>query len=465
MSIAPIPWNAITPDLLSKYSGAAPRYTSYPTAPEWLGSFGPADYQTALGEASRSPDLPLSLYIHIPYCKVRCLYCGCASWISDDTNDYELYLNALEKETRAVSSALGRRTSVSQLHLGGGTPTTLNAPSIERLFRFVTDHLRLTRGAEVAVEVSPSVTTIEHIETMGRLGFNRISLGVQDFTPEVQKTVCRIQSVEHTAELVNRARAVGFRGVNIDLMYGLPKQRMDTWEKNLRTVLTMNPDRLAVFGYAHVPWMRPHQQAFIEAELPDTALRFQQFKLAHDVLLDAGYVYIGMDHFAKPEDELAKALDEHRLWRNFQGYTVQQAGDLIGLGVTAISDINGSFAQNTPKLEDYLATAQGSSLCTYRGMKTSPDDQLRRHVITNLMCNLHLNVREVESAFGIDFWDAFSAEKIMLGRLAQDGIVAMNDNEIQVLPQGRIFVRHVGTVFDTYTRNRNDDGPRFSKTV
>ncbi|MCP4676588.1 MAG: oxygen-independent coproporphyrinogen III oxidase [Deltaproteobacteria bacterium] len=451
--------------LLKRYGGPAPRYTSYPTAPEWSGDFGPKDYQAVLASADEASDEPLSIYVHVPYCKERCLYCGCATQLIESPSDHDVYLDALELEVKAVARRLPNRRVVSQLHWGGGTPTTLASAGLERLFAILMGSFSLRDGAEVAIEVNPAVTTAEQIDTLAGLGFNRISMGVQDFTPEVQAAVGRIQSVALTRELFDKARSAGFGGINIDLMYGLPKQNLDTWKENLRTVINIGPDRLAVFGYAHVPWMRPHQKLIDENDLPSTGTRFELFKVAHDMLVDAGYIYIGMDHFARPEDELARALEERRLWRNFQGYGVRQAGALVGFGVTAISDLAGSFAQNKSDLDAYLDEARAGGITTYRGMAASDEDRLRRHVITNLMCNLHLDIGDVEDRFGIDFWSTFSNERARFDELVSDGIVEIDDSAIRVTARGRIFVRHVGMLFDTYTKNRAKDGPRFSRTV
>ncbi len=465
MSSSHIPWDEIDEELLSRYSAPAPRYTSYPTAPEWTDTFGREDYRTVLARADNAIEQSLSIYVHVPYCRERCLYCGCASWLVRSNEDYDIYLEALAREVSAVSTSLNRRRKVSQLHWGGGTPTTLNPARLERLFEIITRGFELNNDAEVAIEVNPAVTSIEQIDTLAKLGFNRVSMGVQDFTPEVQEAVGRPQGVKLTQTLIDRAREKGFGGVNIDLMYGLPRQTMDSWRVNLERVIGILPDRLAVFGYAHVPWMRPHQKMLNENELPDTSARFELFRLAHDMLIDAGYIYIGMDHFARPEDELAQALKQRRLWRNFQGYTVHQAADLVGFGVTGISDVAGAFAQNSPVLDHYLAETKTNGIATYRGMETSPEDRLRRHVITGLMCNLHLDIRAVEERFDINYESTFSAEQAPLEELVRDGIIEMDKQTIRVTPKGRIFVRHVGLVFDTYTRDRAEGGPRFSKTV
>ncbi|MDJ0765928.1 MAG: oxygen-independent coproporphyrinogen III oxidase [Myxococcota bacterium] len=462
-----IPWDQITDALLERYGAPAPRYTSYPTAPEWTQQFGPEDFKAALDQADGDPTVPISLYVHVPYCERRCFYCGCATWIAGSEAAYDQYLAAIEREVTAVSSYLTQRRTVNQIHWGGGTPTTLNTKRLTRMFEILTAKFSPTDAAEIAIEVNPAVTTPEQIDTLAQLGFNRVSLGVQDFAEDVQIAVGRLQTADETRRLIDRARTDGVGGINIDLMYGLPKQRQETWRQTLETVIRMAPDRLAVFGYAHVPWMRPHQKAINEHELPDTAARFALFRMAHDMLVDAGYIYIGMDHFARPDDPLATALKNRTLSRNFQGYTVLEAGALVGFGVTAISDIAGVFAQNQASLDRYLALTKTSGLTTYRGAKTTQEDRLRRHVITALMCNLHLDVSSVARRFDIDFWQVFANEKTQLNALAADGLITYDENEITVLPKGRLFVRHVGMVFDRYIQKSTNrkNTPRFSRTV
>jgi len=463
-----IDWREITKPLLDKYGGQAPRYTSYPTAPEWA-PFSPDEYLTALGETPDDPQSSLSVYVHIPFCKKRCRFCGCASDVSDDAVLYDEYLGALERESSTVASAVTTKV-VRQLHLGGGTPTVLSPDQLKRLMGIITRHFDLTpapqdRGTpEIALEAAPSVTTLEQIDALADLGFNRISVGVQDFTPEVQQAVDRPQSVDHTRALIDLARRRGF-GVNIDLMYGLPKQRPETWRDTLRTVVDIRPNRLAVFGYAHVPWMRPHQRALDERELPDANQRLRLFQIAHDTLLDAGYVYIGMDHFALPDEELARALTAGTLSRNFQGYTVRQASRLIGLGATAISDLGTAFAQNQPDTSRYMAAVRGGGPATCRGMRTSGEDRLRRRIITELMCNLKLDIDAVEAKFKVPFADHFEAELLKLSELEADGLVRVAPAAITVTGKGRMFVRHVGTVFDAYLSGSRKEPPRFSRTI
>ncbi len=457
-----IPWDSISPALIEKYGGQAPRYTSYPTAVEWQNTFGAADYERALTEADASAADPFSLYVHIPFCIKRCHFCGCASDVSMDTAEYDAYLDVLLREIDAVASKLPHRRRVTQLHFGGGTPTVLDSPRLERLVGALKNAFDFSAPEELALEAAPAVTAPEQIETLGKLGFNRISFGVQDFTPEVQRAVDRVQSVAHTLSLIDTARNLGF-AVNLDLMYGLPRQRLDTWEENLKQVIALKPSRLAVFGYAHVPWMRPHQQLMNEAELPDADLRLALFRTAHDRLTDEGYVYIGMDHFALPDDALSLALREKRLSRNFQGYTVKQAQVLLGFGATAISDLGSAFAQNHPKTADYKERA-ATGLATFRGMATSPEDRLRRFVISEIMCNLVLRYEEVESRFNIRFAEHFAKEQTALRALEADGLIRLERDRIEVADIGRLFVRHVGLVFDTYSKTQTD-GPKFSRTV
>jgi oxygen-independent coproporphyrinogen III oxidase len=458
----------ISDELLKRYGGAAPRYTSYPTAPEWSNKFGPADYEAAIDAADKKADTPLSIYVHIPFCKKRCLFCGCATHLPQSPqpkDEYDRYVDALAREINTVAQRLRHRRNINQLHWGGGTPTTLSPGQIKRLFGVITNNFSLTADAEISIEVAPAHTTLEQVDVLAGLGFNRISMGVQDTTPKVQQTVGRIQPVEVTRSLFARARANGFDGINIDLMYGLPEQTLENWAENLQTIIDMGPDRLAVFGYAHVPWMRPHQRELPERLLPDASMRLGLYRLAHDKLLDAGYLQIGMDHYARPEDELSIALKERRLWRNFQGYTAGQATSLLGFGATAIGDLAHSFTQNHADLNQYLEAVTSDRLATFRGMVTTIDDQLRRRVITSLMCNLGLVFKEVEADFNIHFWEYFAKEKKNLRQLVDDGLVAFDDEQIKVTSVGRLFVRHVGMVFDNYKSEHTSDGPRFSQTV
>ena len=461
VSSGTIPWNEMSEALIAKYGGQAPRYTSYPTAVEWKETFDATAFERALEKTDTATADPLSIYVHIPFCIKRCHFCGCASDVATDLKVYDAYLDVLLREIEAVSARLPNRRQVTQLHFGGGTPTVLDSVRLERLVGALKHAFDFSAAEELALEAAPAVTLPEQIETLGRLGFNRISFGVQDFTPAVQEAVNRVQSVDHTLSLIDTARGLGF-AVNLDLMYGLPRQRIETWEENLRQVVALRPSRLAVFGYAHVPWMRPHQKLMNEAELPSAELRLALFRTAHERLTDAGYVYIGMDHFALPEDALSRALAARKLWRNFQGYTVRQASTLIGLGATAISDLGDAFAQNHPKTDAYSARA-AVGLATSRGLETSAEDRLRRFVITEIMCNLTLSFEDFEQRFGVRFSEHFAAEQAALEDLAADGLVRLENDRIDVTALGRLFVRHVGLVFDQYSKPSG--GEKFSRTV
>lgn len=458
-----IDWSKLTSNMIEKYGGQAPRYTSYPTAMEWTHDFAVAEYRAALAEAASIEDEPLSIYVHIPFCKKRCAFCGCASEVCTATERYDVYLDAVGKETQAVASSLKSRLRVSSLHLGGGTPTVLDGKRLKKLVGVLQNSFDFSSCSELAIEAAPSVTSDEQLEALAKLGFNRISFGVQDFTQEVQAAVDRVQDLEHTIFLIEKARKLGF-AINLDLMYGLPKQNPKTWSETLEQTIDLHPNRLAVFGYAHVPWMRPNQQAIQESDLPDAILRLELFKAAHDRLLNAGYVYIGMDHFALPQDTLAEAFADGCLSRNFQGYTVKHSSSLIGLGATAISDLGSAFAQNQAVTDNYEACIENERLGTYRGKRLTVEDHIRRHVITELMCNLTLTVSSVEELFGIVFSEYFRNEIKMLQQLEADGLVNLTKDKIQITSQGRLFVRHVGLVFDLYSKQKKE-GKSFSRTV
>ncbi|MBM4320352.1 MAG: oxygen-independent coproporphyrinogen III oxidase, partial [Deltaproteobacteria bacterium] len=336
----------LEPELLERYQQAGPRYTSYPTIPVWSAGFGEEQLRPHLEAADRQrAGEPLSLYVHLPFCSRRCLYCGCAAWESGDPQRIDRYLDALSREVARWAELLPRRRTLAQLHLGGGTPNTLSVAQLQRLHDLLFAWLERLPGAELALEANPATIAEEQIALLGSLGFNRISFGVQDLTPAVQQAVNRPGSVERTAQLISLARRVGFAGVNLDIVYGLPRQTTASFRSTVEAVVRLGPDRVAVFGYAHVPWIAPHQRALEVYGLPGVHERVALFREAYGVLTAAGYRPIGLDHFARPADELSRALDEGRLDRSFQGYTVNPAPDLIGLGVTAISDVGGAYAQ------------------------------------------------------------------------------------------------------------------------
>lgn len=448
---------------LETYDVPGPRYTSYPTAPEWTDAFGPADYAAALARGATSPE-PLSLYVHIPFCWSMCSYCGCNVIVTRDRDRADAYLDLVEREIALVAERLGPRRAAAQLHFGGGTPTFLDEAQFERLWTAIGRHFTLTADAEATVEINPSVTTRAQIEALRRLGVNRLSLGVQDFDPRVQEAIGRIQGFDETRALLDLARGLGYRSVNFDLIYGLPHQDPRSWARTLDRVVELAPDRLAVYSFAYVPEFKPHQRKLPQDALPRGADKLDLFRQAWKAFAAAGYRPIGMDHFAAPHDPLARAAVEGTLGRNFQGYTVQRAPDTVAFGVSAISDIGGAFAQNPRRLSHYREALEAGRLPTVRGLALTEDDRRRRALITELMCNLEIEL-------GPGAADTYAVELDGLVPLAADGLLDMltgpdGSISLAVTPLGRLFLRNVAMPFDARLRARRiDDRPRFSRTV
>lgn len=459
----------LTTDLLRRYDRPGPRYTSYPTAVEFHEAFGPEDHAARLEEASRRADAPLSMYVHLPFCEERCLYCGCNVVITRHRQVARRYLDALKREIDLVAARLGGRRGLSQLHLGGGTPTYYTPAELQELTSAIFERFTVLPDAELAVEIDPRVTTLAHLEGLARAGFNRLSLGVQDFDPVVQKAVNREQGVEPTREMVEAARRLGYTSVNVDLIYGLPYQSVEGFRATLDHVVAMRPDRLAVYSFAYVPWMRAHMKHLPQESMPGPALKLELLAESIDAFTAAGYRQIGMDHFALPGDELGRAAENGTLHRNFMGYTVQAASDVVALGVSGISDVSGAFAQNAKKLTDYYARLDEGRLPVERGYALDEDDEVRREVIGSLMCRLRVDVGSVESRFGIDFGEYFAPELARLGgedSPSTDGLVDVRPGAIEVTPRGRWFVRNVCMVFDRYLTARTAAAtPVFSRTV
>ena len=454
-----------SPELLDKYNVPGPRYTSYPTAPEWRTDFGPAEMRSALEQSNRETSpRPLSLYMHLPFCEHLCLYCGCNTVINRDHGVAIPYLADLEQEIERFAERLDPARAVEQFHWGGGTPTYLSPQQMEDLFGAARSRFRFDPNAEIGVEVDPRVTTPEHVSRLRRLGFNRLSLGIQDFDPLVQATVRRVQPFEATNELFQQSRGEGFESINVDLIYGLPHQTVDLFTRTLDRVIEMSPDRIAVYSYAHVPWLKKQQAAFARF-IPEGRAKFELFAAGLRQLTSAGYRFIGFDHFARPTDELCVAQEERTLARNFQGYTTHSGCDLLGLGVSAISGIGRVYAQNFRDLPSYARRIGDGDLATMRGIHLTDDDVLRREVILRILCHGRLRAREIESEFGIDFERYFADESSRLEDLERDGLIERRPGEISVTLLGRIFLRVVGMVFDAYLRRRESDAPLFSKTV
>ena len=459
---------AMDPHKLVEMSRPGPRYTSYPTVPEWTDEVGEAQLLERLTAAETAPDDPLSLYVHVPFCRSMCTYCGCNVVVAKRQDRADKYIDYLAREMDLVCERLPSRRGVIQLHLGGGTPTFLDEAQLQRLWSEITARFRLLPGAEVALEIDPVVTTTEQLALLRGMGFNRVSMGVQDFTPEVQRAVGRSQTVGHTRRLLEYARSLGYSGINVDLIYGLPLQRVETFMRTVDLVLDMAPDRAAVFGYAHVPWMRPHQRGLREADLPGPADRFGLFVAAMRRFLQAGYVQIGMDHFARPDDELGRARLERRLHRNFQGYTVLPDADILAFGVSGISEVQGCYTQSLRPLGQYYKSLDQGRLPVERGRLITDDDRLRRRVIHQVMCNFHVDLaHECEAFGGLDPAETFAVEQEGLAQCEQAGLLRRQGQELTLTPLGRILVRNVAMVFDPYLRKKKpgDDGQTFSKTV
>ncbi len=454
----------VSEQFLAKYNCPGPRYTSYPTAPVWKEDFGPDDLEKVYAAAD-SAGTPVSLYMHIPFCESLCLFCACTVSIQKDKGVSIPYLATLENEIEHVGRFVSKQRPVVQFHWGGGTPTYLSPNQMDELFCFARDNFSFAPDAEIGIEVDPRVTTHEHLATLRRLGFNRLSMGVQDFNAQVQQTIHRIQPYEMTRDLISDARALGFDSINVDLIYGLPLQTMDTFAATVDQVLTLAPDRVAMFSYAHVPWLKKQQGSFV-SHLPEGMEKFRIFRIGLERFIGGGYEYIGMDHFARPGDELAVAQRNRTLHRNFQGYTTKAGADLYGMGVSAISGFGSAYAQNYREVPAYSSAVSRRGIATMRGYRLTEDDHLRREVIGRLLCHTVIPKREIERKFSIVFDDYFAPERARLEEFRADGLVALDDDEIRVTPLGRVFIRNVGMIFDRYLREQQmASRPLFSKTL
>ncbi len=443
-------------ELLQKFDVPAPRYTSYPTADRFQKTFTAADYEMALKECDT--DKPLSLYVHIPFCNDICFYCGCNKQVTRDHTKSGEYLDVLGREIELVKERITGNTTVSQLHFGGGSPTFLNNEEIERVMALITEHFPLEKGGEFSMEVDPRTCPPDKVQTLAKVGLNRMSCGVQDFNPEVQKAVNRIQPFEMTKETMQAAREAGFHSINMDLIYGLPKQTRKSFEKTLDQVLELSPDRIALYHYAHLPHIFPPQRRILDADLPPTVEKVHIMMDAITRLTQNGYRYIGMDHFAKVTDELAIAQKEGKLQRNFQGYSTRPDCDMVALGVSAISNVHHCYACNPRDLPSYYEAIRAGRLATNRGYKLSEEDQLRHAVIMTIMCQFKLEKATIESRFGIHFDETFAYELRKLRNYEKVGLVQLTPEAIIVSPKGKIFVRAVAMQFDRYLRESDRAG-------
>jgi oxygen-independent coproporphyrinogen-3 oxidase len=451
-------------EFLAKYNRPGPRYTSYPTAPVWNDAFGVTDLIAAHRHAETAKS-PVSLYMHLPFCESLCLFCACNVIIQKDKRVARPYLDVLKSEIDRVRQLISREREVVQFHWGGGTPTYLTPEQIEDLFGFTRENFSFSPEAEIGIEVDPRVTSREHLEVLRKLGFNRLSMGIQDFHPEVQKAIHRIQPFEQTRDLLVAARQLGFDSINVDLIYGLPYQSPERFAHTVDQILELQPDRVALFSYAHVPWLKKQQGAFATF-LPEGMQKFEIFRTGMLKFLEAGYLYIGMDHFAKPGDELAVSQDNRTLHRNFQGYTTKAGADLYGMGVTAISSVQNTYAQNQRVLTDWEKAVSETGYATMRGYHLSEDDRLRRAVISRLLCHTIVFKDEISREFGIDFDEYFADELQHLEAPREDGLVFLKSNEIRTSWLGRIFIRNLAMIFDPYLEKQHLHAkPLFSKTL
>ncbi|GAB3473078.1 oxygen-independent coproporphyrinogen III oxidase [Massilia terrae] len=454
-------------ELLGRLAKSGPRYTSYPTADRFTDSFAYRDYLQAVAAVrTRGAAKPLSLYLHIPFCDVVCYYCACNKIVTKNREKAATYLGYLKREVGMQGLLFSGINEVEQLHFGGGTPTYLSDEQmgelmdhLHRVFRFAPDS-----AGEYSIEVDPRTVSPERIHTLRRQGFNRISLGVQDFDPDVQKAVNRIQPEAETRAIIDASRAAGFRSVSVDLIYGLPLQTATTMAQTLDKVIAANPDRIAVYHYAHMPHLFKPQRRINEADLPSSDTKLAMLSLCIERLAGAGYVYIGMDHFAKPTDDLAVAQQQGRLHRNFQGYSTHADTDLVSCGVSAISAVGATYSQNVKTLDAYYDALDRNELPVSRGIRLSMDDALRRSLIQKLMCQFEVSIPALEQAFPIVFSKYFASELEQLREMEADGLVTISPEWISVSMKGRLLIRNVAMVFDRYLAARAA-GPRHSQTI
>ena len=448
----------------SKYSKPGPRYTSYPTAPEFHEGFDDQAYIKEL--ESQDKNRPLSLYFHLPFCRSACYFCGCNVVYTSKEDKKNRYIDYLEKELALLSKHLDTSREVIQLHFGGGTPTFFDEKQLERIIKLIRSHFKnFAKDAEISCEIDPRFLTKKQLDVLIEGGFNRISFGVQDFNPKVQEAVHRIQPYEVTENTVKMARNADIKSINMDLIYGLPYQNLETFSETLEKALTLNPDRFAIFNYAHVPWMKKTMRKIDETTLPKPETKLEILKHTIDFLTSNGYKMIGMDHFAKPEDELFLAIEKGELHRNFQGYTTKGGADLIGVGLTSIGEGVSHYVQNIKDMRAYEKAIDAGRLPVQRGIKLNDDDILRKSVIMELMANFKLDIKRVEKEFGIDFKEYFSDALKELEEFEKEDLISIDENHIKVSQTGTMLIRNIAMPFDAYLKKIPESKRRFSKTV
>ncbi|HSR16613.1 MAG TPA: oxygen-independent coproporphyrinogen III oxidase [Ignavibacteriaceae bacterium] len=448
-----------------KYDKPGPRYTSYPTAPQFNESFKAEHYLDEILKTNYGTILPdLSLYYHLPYCDTLCYFCGCNMVITRNRDRVKEYTKYLKKETDMIRSFLLPDRKVAQLHWGGGTPTHLNPDEIADLASFIKLSFNFKENSENSCEIDPRGLTIEHLEALRQNGFNRISMGVQDFNEKVQKSVNRIQPEDITRQTVNWIRELGFSSINLDLIYGLPFQSVESFADTVQKIIDISPDRIAVFNYAHVPWLKKHMALIHAEDIPAPEVKLDILKTTIEMLTHAGYVFIGMDHFAKPEDELSIALKEKKLYRNFQGYSTNANADLYAMGITGISQLENVYAQNYKTEKQYYEALDNEALPIARGYQLNEDDIIRRFVIMRLMCDFEINFSQAEEKFKINFKEYFARGLNNLKEMEEDELVRIEENKIEVTGMGRLLIRNIAMNFDGYIE-RKEDKAQYSRTV
>jgi len=456
--------------LIRRYDVSGPRYTSYPTAIQFQESFDVMAYKNAIANSNEYSQScpkpqPLSLYFHIPFCNTVCFYCGCNKVVTKDRSKAAPYLARLHKEIEMQAVAFNSDRPVDQLHWGGGTPTFISHQEIKTLMSVTRRHFNLhdDDSGEYSIEIDPREVSKETLNLLRELGFNRISLGVQDFDPQVQKAVNRIQSEKKTLSVIDEARTLGFKSISVDLIYGLPFQSRDSFASTVDKIILASPDRVSVFNYAHLPTMFKPQRRINVEELPSASEKLAILELTMERFAQNGYVYIGMDHFAKPGDELAIAQNSNTLYRNFQGYSTHADCDLIAMGITSINQIGNTYSQNVKTLDEYYRCIDAGEFPIYRGINLDTDDILRREVITQLICHFNLDTAIIEDKFNIKFSEYFATELLQFESMKQDGLVRLEQNKIHVLSAGRLLIRNICMIFDRYLRESNTQ--KYSKVI
>lgn len=459
-------FDSVDVEILRKYDRPGPRYTSYPTAPVFTPSFGPKEYRNEIVRTNAAEDSSdLSLYFHFPFCDTLCYFCGCTMLVTHSRDRIREYNSYLKKEIDLIAPLVSKKRKVIQLHWGGGTPSYLDPEEIHEMGNYIHERFNYAGDIEAGVEIDPRGLTFEHMQALRESGFNRVSMGVQDFEQKVQEAVNRVQPEEITRDAVTWSRKLGFSSINLDLIYGLPFQTFESFEKTIDTVIKISPDRIAVFNYAHVPWLKPHQKLIHQKDLPTPETKLHIFKMATEKLLDAGYWNIGMDHFAKQNDELAIAQRNKTLYRNFQGYSTKAGCDLYGFGMSAIGHFKNTYQQNKKTLPDYYKTIGGGELATNVGYRMTDDDQIRKAAIMKIMCDMELEKPAIEKQFSIRFDDYFRDALPKLQPFIDEGLVTHSRDKIIVNGVGRLIIRNIAMCFDAYLDKMMKEKPIFSRTV